>query len=861
MASFTDTNLPQFNPYIPQLPIEAMVKVGAYKQQKYEEGFTKIQNQIDQVSGLDLIKGVHKEYLQSKLDELGNNLKSVAAGDFSNFQLVNSVGGMARQIGKDPTVQSAVSSTAKYRKEQARLENLRKQGKSSANREFDFNNEANSWLNDGKLETSFDGQMKEHIDVNKKVLDVIQKLHPNANLGDHPYVINKDGSIDYKTFANIMQKQGIKGVDEGQIKTAVNSVLDANDYDELASQGRYNYKDYDASNLQSLAKMSYDASKSDYTRKLNRLEKQLLLTNDISQQLEINKSIDYYKSLLGDDKVPGALDESYKSTLESISSAPDKARANLYTRNWLDQIANGFAYKEVTDEVLANPGRADFWEGEKYKFDVIKEQNSEKWKKDASNLAWTAEKRLQKKDDREAIKDAKEALGSGAYFVGSGDPTTDNLEAASNFSDYMASLSAENVGILNELANLTATPGVKADPDQVLKKIELYKNNDPNGQPRNAAEKDLFDRYIQNSNTKVTQQKIYNDLEAKAYEKIAGAKTEKAAIDNELKNRGDLVTTLPSGQKVKFSAKEVLAYLQKEESYTDDNGITTLGIDESKLNDTEKLIKQALNKRYTTYSGSINPAVDAYLGKFAPLSVRDRNLKSKVSTEVANGLAGITGSFKTEQAAVTFKDANEKNRFIAELTNIAGANLNIKVAGQKYTPKELIESLKNKNADDIEIQTVRKGNKYFINVLDKKDPKGSQQMPVTESFVALNPSLGESYLNKGMDLANQTLRNNGTTNIYHDYDHAYYHSGMIGGNINNKRTVTFPVVADLDVIGGNFYPVLRMKVPSMKKAIELPFYDAADYSLFPQYLQSLTNDKLIKLFKRDYPNIEQLISR
>jgi hypothetical protein len=35
MASFTDS-VPQFNPYVAQLPVEAMVKVGTYKQEKYE---------------------------------------------------------------------------------------------------------------------------------------------------------------------------------------------------------------------------------------------------------------------------------------------------------------------------------------------------------------------------------------------------------------------------------------------------------------------------------------------------------------------------------------------------------------------------------------------------------------------------------------------------------------------------------------------------------------------------------------------------------------------------------------------------------------------------------------------------------
>jgi hypothetical protein len=142
MASFTDSIM-QSRPYVQQLPLEAMAQVGMYKQQKYEEGVQKIQSYIDNVAGLDVVKPIHKQYLQSKLNELGNNLKTVAAGDFSNFQLVNSVGGMANQIVKDPIVKSAVMSTQRKRKEDENIQLAQKAGKSSPDNENYFYNEYN----------------------------------------------------------------------------------------------------------------------------------------------------------------------------------------------------------------------------------------------------------------------------------------------------------------------------------------------------------------------------------------------------------------------------------------------------------------------------------------------------------------------------------------------------------------------------------------------------------------------------------------------------------------------------------------------------------------------------------------------
>ena len=157
MASWAD-KIPTFNPYVQQLPVDAMVKVGMAKQAQYEEGVQKIQTSIDNVAGLDVANDVDKKYLQSKLNSLGNNLKLVAAGDFSNFQLVNSVSGMAKQITKDQNVINAVSSTSWLRKQQAEMEKAISEGKSSQANQWDFGEKANRYLNSTKAGEKFNGR-------------------------------------------------------------------------------------------------------------------------------------------------------------------------------------------------------------------------------------------------------------------------------------------------------------------------------------------------------------------------------------------------------------------------------------------------------------------------------------------------------------------------------------------------------------------------------------------------------------------------------------------------------------------------------------------------------------------------------
>src|SRR5688572_25788167 len=143
MANFTD-RLQPFTPYVEQFPVEAAVNVGRIKQAQYDQGIQKIQSHIDSIAGMDVVRDVDKQYLQSRLNELGGNLRKVAAGDFSNYQLVNSVGGMITKIGKDSNIQNAVSSTLRYKKGLSDMEAARKEGKSSPSNEWDFSTQASN---------------------------------------------------------------------------------------------------------------------------------------------------------------------------------------------------------------------------------------------------------------------------------------------------------------------------------------------------------------------------------------------------------------------------------------------------------------------------------------------------------------------------------------------------------------------------------------------------------------------------------------------------------------------------------------------------------------------------------------------
>lgn len=204
MASFTDA-ISSFNPYIQQLPVEAMVAVGMQKQQQYDQGVQKIQAYIDNIAGLDVIKPEHKQYLQSKLNDLGGKLRTVAAGDFSNQQLVNSVGGMATQIIKDPNIQRAVGSTQRIRNFMNEMEADKKAGTYNPANETVFNDEVNEWLSDGKLDTSFNGEYSKAFDWQKFTKEQFDAVKPGKYTFDQVFQTDANGNVQYK---NITDKKG-----------------------------------------------------------------------------------------------------------------------------------------------------------------------------------------------------------------------------------------------------------------------------------------------------------------------------------------------------------------------------------------------------------------------------------------------------------------------------------------------------------------------------------------------------------------------------------------------------------------------------------------------------------------------------
>ena len=351
MASFTD-QISQFNPYIQELPVEAMVQVGMQKQAQYNQGVQKIQNQIDRVGGIELSRPQDKELLQSKLNELGSNLKTVAAGDFSNQQLVNSVAGMTGQIIKDENVRNAVSSTQQYKKAMKDREEYLKAGKTSPSNDLLLQQKTEKWFN-GDIKETFSGGYEPYTNWKKEALDVIKGVTKDETITENSFTTVTDPKTGKSSvvLADAMTRTKYAGISPDKIQQALLAGLTPAAMRQMEIDGLYTYSNIKKpEDFKKVIEDRYIDNSSFYVDQRTKLTNALSSTNSGSEKLLIESKI---KDL---DKAITSLDREKGRLIGQVDAGNlDGAKATLYSTDSIVNFSRPFSFTETSVTKEASP--------------------------------------------------------------------------------------------------------------------------------------------------------------------------------------------------------------------------------------------------------------------------------------------------------------------------------------------------------------------------------------------------------------------------------------------------------------------------------------------------------------------------
>lgn len=382
MASFTD-QISKFNPYVQQLPVEEMLQVGMYKQQQYDQGVQKIQSYVDNIAGIEVLNPTQKKYLESKLNDLGSRLKTVAAGDFSNQQLVNSVGGMANQVVKDPTVQNAILSTQRIKQGVADKTAANKDGKGGPDNDWFFDKGVNDFMVNTDVNASYNGKYINKYDIDKEVNEAIKAAHfDSAEWEEMPKklvpsvdkngktIMDKEGKPVMQTVidTDIIVQKAKKGLLSGKVSNIVGSIFAKPEVQQqLAISGAYTYKDYTPEMLKSIQ----DRSLEFYTKRAKDLKAEYEIENTLSSK-DANKS---NSAVLSIDQDLINQKEKYNDFIKLLSEGKvDEARIKLYTDNQLERYKSTLSWEENSRKTAVNPTFTAAMTRATYQLQVEKEQ-------------------------------------------------------------------------------------------------------------------------------------------------------------------------------------------------------------------------------------------------------------------------------------------------------------------------------------------------------------------------------------------------------------------------------------------------------------------------------------------------------
>ena len=847
MASFTDA-ISQFNPYVQQLPVDLMAKVGMQKQAQYDQGVQKIQQSIDNVAGLDIYRDVDKQYLQSKLGQLGNKLKTVAAGDFSNQQLVNSVGGMTSQIIKDTNIQNSVTSTANYKKEHARMLKEYDDGKGAVQNNYDFDQQSKAWKEGKQAGESFNGRYSNYVNYNKSWQDTLDKIKPNLKAQDFPFeqFVDGKGKIHTDKLAAAMSRISVEGVSSTQIQNALKATITPEIENQLRIDANYRFKDVDGEGLRNHFTVNYDNAVKQIDKRISAIQGYSKINgNDSGLTMKVDQSI----KELTDQKIQLKNDLVYN--LKLAETNPERAKTNIYKNAALSEFADGFSWEKKIEQLIDNPAlQAQF---ERERINLTAQSQAETKRHHLVGEKQAAEKFI---FDKEV--ENKKYFGALSGFTDEFGDKTEQLKTPSQIvNDKITGL---NSSISQNEVLLKKVTGV--DPDVAIKN---YLNNPEKVSSENAK---VINDIIEARKQKKIQENLKTNIENDVKKKHPEFNLDAYLSEADMGGNG-LNVIITGGQSIHYTPKELMDFTKKYSDQIDQlpsksvgpGGNPLIQLDFSKMNSRERILANSL------YKGGPS-AIKNRLGSYQETYSKYKDKLKQFDNEV-NAEMGRRGGQYLPQYTVVNTATPEANETYKNIVNVALSRYDFENMGVKGgtsqmsadDAKTLSAKIHSEDAGKLTYGFLNYGGeksivvndgtkKYIVPVSSKLAAKvpilqqQSQTVDVAQQIGAIQVANGNYSTNptgsfEDSHFSKNTLPNGRSLNIGADLKTQYYAEGM-------SPSGTQYIDMNLNLGGGKIVP---LRVPGQ--------FDASTATQFMNQI----NDKQIKELYLANPNISKEVKQ
>lgn len=350
MASFTDSPNIQFNTYVDTLQTDALTRVEMAKQEQFNQGFEKIQGQFSAIMGLPVAKQETKDYIQSKLSQLKNNIATSTTGDFSDMRLLNQIGGLTGRIANDPIVQNGVQSTARAQQAFQQMQEDQKAGKLTPQNQYDFEEQYNKWISDGRADTVFDADYYSHVDYKKMFLDAYNAKHPSSTLTQDDIRLDDSSIENGKGAIALINESTHKGIDPKDIQGIWNEISsDPSVQNQLRIDAKFHYRGMDGQSIYNQLKDNYQQNIDLINKKINSIKSDAAISKRYSSE-QIQNTI----NSLHDTMDSYAME--FNQAMDYLNNNDiDTAKTMLFSRDYGLQLATNYSWSEISNVVKESP--------------------------------------------------------------------------------------------------------------------------------------------------------------------------------------------------------------------------------------------------------------------------------------------------------------------------------------------------------------------------------------------------------------------------------------------------------------------------------------------------------------------------
>lgn len=333
--------------YISPLPADELLKFASKKQEMYDEGVAKVQQNIDTYHSLrnSILTDVEKEYFDKSMGNLVKSISNSAGLDFSNKANVQAVLNIGKPLERDTNITTAISNGKEVSRRQAELSKMKPEARSAAN-DAEYFEDVQDYMKSGKL--GYKLGTKEYtpfIDVSAKVQEMMKGAKENGTLEEY-----SDGQY--------IRTISVKGLSEQEIAAKVRATLGAKEQNQLRIDAMYDVR-----------QRGIEAAHSDvvdyYTMLNNTTQSGLALSTEQLRKAEAvyartptpsaKKQLEQIKEQNEQFRMQSQIAQENLTKISDISNFNPSQYVSLYQDKFISKQANAYAYRQVEKKMQADP--------------------------------------------------------------------------------------------------------------------------------------------------------------------------------------------------------------------------------------------------------------------------------------------------------------------------------------------------------------------------------------------------------------------------------------------------------------------------------------------------------------------------